>query len=220
MTVSKPPPPVTQRGVAPFPARLDKGRSLRRFHWMSSRIGHDDSPPAGAPDAASGVGAPAADGLPYGVSLRGPVTEEGSRILTPEALRFLADLARAFEPRRADLLSRRRERQRALDAGALPDFLAETRRCARRTGASRPIPADLRDRRVEITGPVDRKMIINALNSGANVFMADFEDSNAPTWENIVDGQINLRDAVARHDRASPARTGSEYAAGAEHRRP
>ncbi|HEX9610407.1 MAG TPA: malate synthase A [Gemmatimonadales bacterium] len=117
-------------------------------------------------------------------------------ILTPDARRFLTTLAHAFEPRRQELLARRMERQRRLEAGELPDFLPETRAAREADWTVAPIPPDLRDRRVEITGPVDRKMVINALNSGARVYMADFEDSNAPTWRNNLEGQLNLRDAV------------------------
>src|SRR6266516_4851031 len=121
------------------------------------------------------------------------------RILTDEALAFVAGLHRELNPRRVELLARRGERQAELDAGALPDFLEETR-AVRENPAWRvaPAPRDLQDRRVEITGPVDRKMVINALNSGARVFMADFEDANSPTWENCVEGQANLIDAVER----------------------
>ncbi len=125
------------------------------------------------------------------------VSAEGAEILTPDALAFLAELHRRFEPRRRELLELRRRRQAEIDAGRLPDFLPETRGIRESEWTVAPIPRDLQDRRVEITGPVDRKMIINALNSGASVFMADFEDSNAPTWENNVGGQFNLRDAVA-----------------------
>jgi malate synthase len=127
--------------------------------------------------------------------------KEWSAILSPEALTFLAELARAFNPRRLELLSRRRDRQREFDSGAKPDFLPETAPIREAAWRVAPIPADLMDRRVEITGPVERKMIINALNSGANVFMADFEDSNSPTWGNVVEGQINLREAVRREIR-------------------
>jgi len=118
-------------------------------------------------------------------------------VLSAGALDFLAALARRFEPRRRELLERRRARQAELDAGRLPDFLPETKDIRERAWTVAPIPTDLRDRRVEITGPVDRKMMINGLNSGANVFMADFEDANAPTWENNVVGQQNLKDAVS-----------------------
>src|SRR5438876_5277662 len=119
-------------------------------------------------------------------------------ILSSRALDFLAALARRFEPERRRLLERRVARQKELDAGRLPDFLPETRDIRDREWTVAPIRPDLTDRRVEITGPVERKMMINALNSGANVFMADFEDSNAPTWENNVRGQQNVRDAVTR----------------------
>ena len=131
-----------------------------------------------------------------GLEVLAPLEPGFAEILTAEARRFLTTLARAFEPRRQELLTRRAERQRRLDAGELPDFLADTRSIREANWTAAPIPADLADRRVEITGPVDRKMIINALNSGARVFMADFEDSNAPTWRNNLEGQLNLRDAV------------------------
>jgi malate synthase len=119
-----------------------------------------------------------------------------AEILSADAHRFLTKLARTFEPRRQELLARRAERQRRIAAGEVPDFLPETRQIRSAAWTVAPIPADLTDRRVEITGPVDRKMVINALNSGARVYMADFEDSNAPTWRNNLEGQINLRDAV------------------------
>jgi malate synthase len=132
------------------------------------------------------------------VEVAAPVTPAQAEILTPDALRFVAELHRAFDGRRQELLARRAETRTAIRGGRLPDFLPETREIRERAWTVAPIPADLRDRRVEITGPVERKMIINALNSGASVFMADFEDSNSPTWANNVDGQINLRDAVGR----------------------
>jgi malate synthase len=117
-------------------------------------------------------------------------------ILTPDALAFLAQLHRFVEPRRQQLLQARRQRQARYDAGALPDFRPDTKAIRESDWEVAPIPAALQDRRVEITGPVERKMIINALNSGAKVFMADFEDSSAPSFANQLDGQINLRDAV------------------------
>jgi malate synthase len=117
-------------------------------------------------------------------------------ILTPEALRFVAGLERKFGARRRELLALRDERQQELDAGHFPDFLAETTSIRESDWTIAPTPADLQDRRVEITGPVDRKMVINALNSGAKVFMADLEDAHAPTWEATIQGQLNLRDAV------------------------
>jgi malate synthase len=119
-----------------------------------------------------------------------------TQILTPEATRFLTQLARRFESRRRELLERRQIRQREINGGTLPGFLAETAPIREAEWKVAPIPKDLLDRRVEITGPVDRKMIINALNSGASVFMADFEDSNSPTWMNNLEGQVNLRDAI------------------------
>src|SRR6202158_594727 len=117
-------------------------------------------------------------------------------VLTSEAQAFLSKVAAAFEPRRQELLARRRSVQQDIDNGKFPDFLPETAGIRQSDWVAAPIPADLQDRRVEITGPVDRKMIINALNSGASVFMADFEDSNSPTWNNNIEGQHNLRDAV------------------------
>src|SRR5438270_3365082 len=132
----------------------------------------------------------------HSIELRAPMRSEWDHILTPQALNFVATLQREFNARREALLAKREERKRRLDAGELPDFLPETREIRESDWTVAPIPEDLVDRRVEITGPVDRKMIINALNSGANVFMADFEDSNSPTWRNNIEGQMNLRDAV------------------------
>ncbi|WP_322513637.1 malate synthase A [Chloroflexus sp.] len=136
--------------------------------------------------------------LPAGVTITAPITPEYAEILTPEALEFLATLHRRFNARRLELLARRADRQRAIDAGERPDFLPETAHIRESDWTIAPFPAQLNDRRVEITGPVDRKMIINALNSGAKVFMADFEDANTPTWQNQIEGQINLRDALRR----------------------
>ncbi|HVH66771.1 MAG TPA: malate synthase A [Gemmatimonadales bacterium] len=136
--------------------------------------------------------------MPATIQLRRAPPAGCEDVLSAGALDFLAALARRFEPRRRELLERRRLRQAELDAGRLPDFLPETKAIRERAWTVAPIPSELQDRRVEITGPVDRKMMINALNSGANVFMADFEDSNAPTWENNVTGQQNLRDAVRK----------------------
>ncbi len=125
-----------------------------------------------------------------------PVPPEFTEILTPEALAFVARLHRAFDRRRLELLARRQRLQAELDAGRLLDFLPETKEVREGDWTVAPIPADLLDRRVEITGPVDRKMVINALNSGAKVYMADFEDSHSPTWDATLQGQVNLRDAV------------------------
>ena len=121
-----------------------------------------------------------------------------ARILTKEATDFLAAMSALFEARRQELLAQRKVRQQEIDAGKLPDFLPETASIRDREWTVAPIPMDLQDRRVEITGPVDRKMVINALNCGANVFMADFEDANSPTWHNNLDGQVNLQDAIRR----------------------
>ncbi|GMA50084.1 malate synthase [Alicyclobacillus contaminans] len=135
--------------------------------------------------------------LPAGVELTAPVRPEFAEILTVEALQFAADLERRFGARRKQLLALREERQAQIDSGRLPDFLPETESIRNSNWTIAPVPADLRDRRVEITGPAgDRKMVINALNSGAKVFMADFEDANSPTWANTLQGQVNLRDAI------------------------
>jgi malate synthase len=132
------------------------------------------------------------------LELKGPAGGRYSEVLTVEALEFVAGLQREFGGRRADLLRRRVERQARLDAGELPDFLPETASVREAEWQVVPAPKDLQDRRVEITGPTDRKMLINALNSGARVFMADFEDANSPTWANLVEGQVNLIDAIER----------------------
>ncbi len=136
--------------------------------------------------------------LPQGVFISGRTTPEFAQILTPEALAFVANLHRQFEARRRELLARRAARQKEFDAGKLPDFLPDTKGVRDSDWKIAPQPKDLLDRRVEITGPTDRKMVINALNCGASTFMADFEDANCPTWHNMIDGQINLRDAVRR----------------------
>ena len=133
--------------------------------------------------------------LTRGVEVTAPADEA---VLTPEALAFVGRLQRELNPARLELLERRRERQAELDGGALPGFLTETRSIRDGEWRVAPAPADLRDRRCEITGPVERKMMINALNSGARVFMADFEDANSPTWTNVVEGQRNVSDAVRR----------------------
>src|SRR5213082_1062757 len=134
--------------------------------------------------------------LPTGVEVLGETTPAFSEILTPEALAFVAKLQRHFGTRRKQCLEHRQERQRRLDQGEGLDFLPETKQIREGDWKCAPIPSDIQDRRVEITGPTDRKMIINALNSGAKIFMADFEDANAPSWKNMVEGQINLRDAI------------------------
>jgi malate synthase len=139
------------------------------------------------------------------IQIAAPLSDAQASVLTKEALQLVEDLSHKFEARRQELLARRVDRQKALDQGQFPDFLPETASVRTAPWTVAPIPADLLDRRVEITGPVDRKMIINALNCGANVFMADFEDANSPTWHNNLDGQINLRDAIRRQiDYTSP----------------
>ncbi len=135
--------------------------------------------------------------LPAGIELKGPIKPGFDKILTPAALAFVAGLQREFNSTRKTLLSKRVERQQAFDAGELPDFLPSTLAIRNdRTWRVADTPTDLQKRRVEITGPTDRKMMINAFNSGASVFMADFEDANSPTWQNMVEGQVNLRDAI------------------------
>ena len=148
------------------------------------------------------------------VFIDAPISSEYAEILTPEAVAFVAALQRKFNGRRLELLAKRAERQVRIDAGERPDFLPETAHIRASAWTVAPIPRDLTDRRTEITGPVDRKMIINALNSGASVFMADLEDSNSPTWDNIVGGQINLRDAV-RGDISFANPDGKQYKLGA-----
>jgi malate synthase len=146
-----------------------------------------------------------------GIEITGRITPEYAQILTPDAVAFAARLQRAFGARRNELLALRSARQADLDAGKRPDFLAATRGIRDGDWTCAPYPADIADRRVEITGPVDRKMIINALNSGASVFMADFEDANTPRWDNNLQGHINLRDAIRRRiDFVSPE--GKQYA--------
>ena len=132
------------------------------------------------------------------IKVLGRITPEFASIVTPEALAFVEQLERKFGARRRELLAKRAARQKEFDAGKLPDFLPETKEIREKEWRVAPQPKDMLDRRVEITGPTDRKMVINALNSGASTFMADFEDANCPTWFNMIDGQINLRDAVRR----------------------
>ncbi len=140
-----------------------------------------------------------------GVTITGPITPDYAQILTPEAVAFVVKLARAFGPRRAELMAARDARQKEFDAGKLPTFLSDTQAIRDGNWTCAPVPADIVDRRVEITGPVDRKMIVNALNCGASVFMADFEDANTPSWHNNLQGHVNLRDANRRRiDFTSP----------------
>ena len=133
-----------------------------------------------------------------GIEVVGALKAHYDEILTFEALKFIEGLEQKFGARRIELLQYRRMRQEEINSGKLPNFLPETKHIRNGDWTIAPLPKDLQDRRVEITGPTDRKMVINALNSGAKVFMADFEDATSPTWDNIVQGQINLRDAVNR----------------------
>ena len=145
------------------------------------------------------------------IRVTGPVEGRAGEILTPEALGFVADLHRRFDARRRVLLAEREARQKRFDAGETPDFRADTAHIRDGDWRVAPIPAELLDRRVEITGPVDRKMVINALNSGAKVFMADFEDATSPTWTNQVEGQINLKDLWAGALSFDDPKTGKAY---------
>ncbi len=147
-----------------------------------------------------------------GVQVHAKPGARQAEILNREALTFLADLHRRFDGRRLELLAERKERQKLFDAGKLPGFLSETKSVRDGDWKVAPIPADLLDRRVEITGPVDRKMIINALNSGAKVFMADFEDASSPMFANMVEGQANLKDRWAGAIGFTDPATGKAYA--------
>jgi malate synthase len=146
-----------------------------------------------------------------GVELLKGVFPENEWIVSPEAMLFVANLHRLFDSKRRKLLEARRERQARLDHGERPDFLSHTKDIRETEWEVAPLPSELLDRRVEITGPVDRKMIINGLNSGARVFMADFEDSNTPTWGNQIEGQINLADAVRRRISFVDQKTKKQY---------
>ena len=137
--------------------------------------------------------------FPQGVEIRAPITDQVEQVLTTDALNFLAALQREFNTRRLALLQKRLERQAQIDAGTDPTFLPETKHIRENSDwRVAPIPADLQRRHIEITGPTDKKMLINALNCGAEMFMADFEDANAPTWNNMIQGQLNLTDAIER----------------------
>jgi malate synthase len=148
------------------------------------------------------------------IEVLGPTEGRASEIVTPEAVDFLARLHRRFDGRRKELLAARAARQKRFDAGDRPDFLESTRSIREDDWTVAAIPADLLDRRVEITGPVDRKMIINALKSGAKVFMADFEDATSPTWSNLLDGQVNLKDRWAQKLAFADAASGKSYSVG------
>lgn len=147
-----------------------------------------------------------------GLTITGPLNSDYEQILTTDACAFVTELVREFRPRITELLANRISRQQQFDNGALPDFLPETATIRGSDWQVAPIPADLQDRRVEITGPVDRKMIINALNADVKVFMADFEDSQAPSWAGVIEGQINLRDANLGTISYTDPQSGKHYA--------
>ena len=149
--------------------------------------------------------------LPHGVVIRGTMKPGYEKVLTPEAVAFAVELERKFGAERRRLLDRRAELQERLDAGWKPDFLPETSAIREADWRVAPLPRDIHDRRIEITGPTDRKMVINALNCGANVFMADFEDANTPTWDNLIEGQMNLSDAVRRTITFDDPESGRHY---------
>jgi len=148
--------------------------------------------------------------LPQGVQVTAPVTADFAKILTHDALDLVAKLHRAFEPQRQQRLAHRAQRQQRIDAGEMPDFLPETKHIREGEWKIAPLPKALERRRTEITGPVEAKMIINAFNSGADSYMADFEDSNSPKWENQIQGQINLYKAI-RHELTFKNDAGKEY---------
>ena len=150
------------------------------------------------------------------VEIHGSLSAGFAEVLSTAALAFIAELHRRFESRRQELLARRKARQKEVDAGKLPGFLPETAHVRAGDWTIRGVPADLQDRRVEITGPTDRKMLVNALNSGAKVFMADCEDALSPTWGNVVGGQINLRNFWAGKLDFTDEKTGKHYAVGAK----
>src|SRR5918992_197339 len=149
-----------------------------------------------------------------GVEIRASIPEEYVDILTPEAVSFLARLSREFGGRVEEILEKRKEFQEKIDAGEMPDFVPETREIREGDWRVAPVPEDLQDRRVEITGPPDRKMLINALNAGASTYMTDLEDANCPTWHNMLESQANLRDAVNQTISFDDPETGKHYEVG------
>ena len=145
------------------------------------------------------------------IEIKGSKNASTEKILTPDALQFIATLQLRFNERRKVLLEQREERQKQLDEGTALNFLDETKEIRESDWTIATLPEDLQDRRVEITGPVTRKMVINALNSGAKMFMACFEDATSPTWENMIEGQINMYDAVRKTISFSQSSNGKEY---------
>jgi malate synthase len=194
-------------GAAPTPSG-PIGRVLRRATRTVKRAART------LLGAAAPLPKPSRTTAPAGVAITGRMGPHYADVLTAEALAFLAELHRKFEPRRQELLAARKARQLRYDAGELPDFLPETQALREGAWTIGPIPSDLLDRRVEITGPVDRKMIVNALNSGANVFMADFEDANSPTWSNNINGQLNLKARWEGTIQFVDGHSGKEYRVG------
>jgi malate synthase len=166
-------------------------RAAKRVRKAPKKLSAKKSSPK---KSAKKTGAKKAAPRAKGVVVTGPMRARFNEIVTPAALDFLAGLHRKFDKRRKELMQRRADRQHRFDAGELPDFLPDTKAIREQGWKIGPVPKDLRDRRVEITGPVDRKMVVNALNSGAEVYMADFEDACSPSWENLIEGQMNLKD--------------------------
>ncbi len=192
-------PTKTKKLVAPprpAPRKKARGTPLRRAVKVRTAVQATQTTAQARPTASRKLARTARGAWPdvAGIAIKGSPGPRYDEILSPEALGFLAELHRRFDARRKRLLALRAERQQRFDAGERPDFLPETAHVRESDWRVADIPRDLCDRRVEITGPVDRKMVINALNSGANVYMADFEDANSPTWENNLEGQINLKD--------------------------
>jgi malate synthase len=205
-------PAAERKGAARAPpqARVSRARSAaRRTRLLVGRAAAPSRRRPGIRPAARPI--PSLARLVPGVTITGAIGPRYDEILTPQALRFLAELHRKFDATRERLLAARAVQQARYDAGERPDFLPETEAVRASDWKIAPIPADLRDRRVEITGPVDRKMIINALNSGANVYMADFEDANSPTWANNLEGQINLKDRWQGKLDFTDSETGKSY---------
>ena len=207
------PPVAAHKGASKAPRRTFPGRTVpasapaARKVALRTAVGNRTA----AVPARKKVSARPSHRAANGIEVRGNRPPRGSEILTAEALQFLVSLHRRFDGERLRLLALRAERQKCFDAGGLPDFLDETQAIREAQWSVAAIPADLQDRRVEITGPVDRKMIVNALNSGAKVFMADFEDANSPTWSNVIEGQINLKDRWAGTIGFTDPLTGKRY---------
>src|ERR687896_486307 len=146
-----------------------------------------------------------------GVVFTSPIPDEFTEILSPEAVAFVAKLSRRFSGRVEEILWKRAKRQERIDAGEMPDFLPETRHIRESDWKIAPVPDDLQDRRVELTGPPDTKMTINALNSGAKAWLADFEDANCPTWHNMLESQFNMKEAIERTIAFDDPKTGKHY---------